>query len=96
MARAALSAMGPELLERVIQAASYQVGRLYDPIEDDPECEAFIASARWEAAEAARAAGIEGRGSCHFVWTEQAKVLRERDGVIWFSPKEMNPHVTYD
>jgi ribosomal protein L7/L12 len=35
-------------------------------------------------------------GGCHFVWNEMKKILREENGIEWFSPREMNPGTVFD
>ncbi|MCC4591360.1 hypothetical protein LL974_09470 [Xanthomonas campestris pv. cannae] len=97
-ASAVLAAMEPLLRERVLLASQqFQSSRgLRDPLEFAPETSALIESARAEATERARASGRIGRGSCHFIWQEQARILYERYNFVWFSPKAMNPDVVYD
>ena len=93
-----LGAMEPLLRERVLLAIQQpQNSRdLRDPLESAPETVALIESASAEATELARASGRTGRGSCHFIWQEQARILSERYNLVWFSPKAMNPDIVYD
>jgi len=95
---AVLGAMEPLLRERVLLASrqTQNLGSLRDPLEFAPETSAIIEAASAEARELARASGRIGRGSCHFVWREQARILAKRHELVWFSPKAMNPGVTYD
>ena len=95
---AVLGAMEPLLRGRVLLASrqAQNLGSLRDPLELAPETSALIEAASAEAKELARASGRFGRGSCHFVWREQARILAERHELVWFSPKAMNPGVTYD
>lgn len=97
-ASTALKAMEPLLRERVLRAVAHASGpiRLHDPIEDDADTMTLIAAARAEAEALARAAGLSGRGSCHFIWREQARILAERHGLAWYSPQRMNPSMFYD
>ena len=37
-----------------------------------------------------------GRGLCHRVWGRTKELMRERHGIDWRSPREMNPDVTFD
>ncbi|WNL47908.1 hypothetical protein RKE25_09880 [Dyella sp. BiH032] len=93
-----LSAMSPDLRERVLLAIKQKGDGwlLVDPIETD----AILAGKVREAAdEASRAADVAGRhrlGRCHFVWAMQKKILAERYGITWFSPADMNPAVFFD
>jgi hypothetical protein len=97
-ASAVLGAMEPLLRERVLLASQQLQNShgLRDPLELAPETSAIIEAAFAEAQELARASGRTGRGSCHFVWREQARILAERHELVWFSPKAMNPGVIYD
>lgn len=98
LAKDTLRAMQPLLRARVllaIQRPKRQVG-LVDPLQDDPHFGRLISAAAVEARELAQQAGRTGRGSCHFVWREQARILLERHDIVWFSPKQMNPHTVYD
>jgi hypothetical protein len=92
-----LEAMQPELRRRVLAAATSQVGILHDPIEDEPAHSATVAAALVEAEEIIQKNGIAGRrGACHTLWSEQARILRERHGLVWHSRREMNPDVVFD
>jgi hypothetical protein len=90
--------MEPLLRQRVLRAVAHASGpiRLHDPIEDDPQTVALVAAARAEAEALAQAAGCNGRGRCHFIWREQARILAERHDLVWYSPKRMNPAMFYD
>ena len=37
-----------------------------------------------------------GRGLCHRTWDRIKELLRERHGIEWRSPREMNPWVIFD
>lgn len=37
-----------------------------------------------------------GRGLCHRLWNRTKELMRERHGIDWRSPREMNPDVTFD
>lgn len=97
-AKELLSEMQPALRERVLVAIKQQMDQrfLVDPIESDPLLAAKVQEAKEEAQHAARLSGHVGRGSCHFVWLMQAKILAERHGITWFSPREMNPEMVFD
>lgn len=93
-----LSQMEPLLRGRILQAIQKpnRSLALRDPIEDEPVISKLIKAAAIEAEEIAKAGGRTGRGSCHFIWNEQARILSERHGIIWYSPAQMNPGVMYD
>lgn len=98
LAQNTLRAMEPLLRERVliaIQRPKRQRG-LVDPIQEDPHAGPLVSASAEEARELAQHAGHIGRGSCHFIWREQARILLECHNIVWFSPKQMNPHTIYD
>jgi len=69
----------------------------YDPIEDDPELHSTIDQARRDAEEIANARGLESqRGTCHLLWSEQERLLKERHNIVWFSRAAMNPGTCFD
>lgn len=35
-------------------------------------------------------------GSCHEIWHRQKTILKERYGIIWYSPSEVHPNTIYD
>ena len=35
-------------------------------------------------------------GSCHFYWANKKRILKEKYGIEWKSPAELNPHVCFD
>jgi hypothetical protein len=37
-----------------------------------------------------------GRGLCHRIWARTKELLKERHGIEWRSPREMNPCVVFD
>lgn len=93
----ALNSMDLLLRERVLLAAKTQQGIFYDPIEDEPEYATAFATAADEAKASVQIQGLANRrGSSHLLWAEKAKILRERFDIQWFSPREMNPFVTFD
>lgn len=93
-----LSAMLPDLRERVLLAVRQRSGGklLVDPIETDLVLARKVREAADEASRAVNLAGHQGRGRSHVVWAMQKKILAERYGIVWFSPREMNPEVTFD
>ncbi len=93
-----LSEMTPALRERVMRAIKLQgdPGLLVDPIEREPLMATKIQEANAEATQLADQSGITGKGRSHFVWTSQAQILAERHGIQWFSPRQMNPDVSFE
>ena len=35
-------------------------------------------------------------GSCHWIWAEKKRILKEKYGIIWYAPFEVNPDCIYD
>ena len=35
-------------------------------------------------------------GSCHRLWAIQKQILKEKYGITWYSPEELNPEIIYD
>ena len=35
-------------------------------------------------------------GSCHRLWAIQKQVLKEKYGITWYTPAELNPEIKYD
>ncbi|MBD1812991.1 hypothetical protein NDA07_01485 [Microcoleus vaginatus DQ-U2] len=67
----------------------------HDPIEDDPKFKSIIEAAEREA-EAELANEPEVLGYCHQFWSTKTRILKEKYGVDWKSPAEMNPDVLFD
>lgn len=85
-----------QLLRERIEIAKQQQGAcdlLHDPIEDDPLIHPMIAEA---AAQAEAEVPDSGMGWCYSVWEAQQRILRNRFGIEWFDPSEMNPGSLFD
>lgn len=78
--------------ERRIISNLRQTNSYYDPMEDDPVQGPIIKQVNDEVSR--KKAGQRVR--CHSLWYEVALTLRERHGIIWFPPSEMNPGEIYD
>lgn len=93
----------PKLCARIIKAKSNSLG-LYDPIEDEPSLLVQISEAKAEAEKTVDRMKAEiglDKSPCHFswcytYWCETKRILRDRFGIEWFSPAEMNPRVKYE
>ena len=35
-------------------------------------------------------------GCCHTIWALQKRILKEKYGITWYSPDELNPEIIYD
>ena len=62
---------------------------VHDPIEDDPLFRDVVKAAEREAEE--ELVNVpKKRGFCHRLWSVQKRILREKYGVAWKSPAELN------
>jgi hypothetical protein len=82
----------------------------FDPIELDPkyqelikgidcEVEGYVAEETKNRLDRQKEANLEFmglRGMCHFEWRKKKELLKEKHGISWKSPREMNPHVVFD
>lgn len=71
-------------------------GLRYDPIEDDPAVQPFLRAAEQEAREAPENQGERPKGWVHGFWRVKKRILKEKYGVDWQSPADMNPRVAFD
>lgn len=69
-----------------------------DPLEDLPQFRAAFDEASQLAEEKARLyrAARGPLGAIHIYWAEKQRVLREKYGLGWKTPGELNPSVNYD
>lgn len=37
-----------------------------------------------------------GIGYCHYYWAEKKRILREKYGIDWATPAELNPYCIFD
>lgn len=70
-------------------------GFKYDPIEDDPKFKSIIEAAEKEV-EVELANEPKVMGYCHQYWETKKRILKEKYGIDWKSPSEMNPDVLFD
>lgn len=71
----------------------------HDPQEDEPRLRVIIL----EAGEEAEAALTQEQhvatgqmGFCYVLWCRQKEILKNKHGIDWKSPEEMNPTVLFD
>lgn len=74
-----------------------------DPFGDDPESMKFSISKRIEEAKRLLTSNPEHAaelfmqlGSCHTLWALQKRILKEKYGITWYTPSELNPDVKFD
>jgi hypothetical protein len=69
-----------------------------DPKERDPRYRHIIKVAEQEAEEeVAREYGNKMfLGKCHMVWGIQKEILKNKYGIDWKDPAEMNPDIMFD
>ena len=62
-----------------------------------PRKKLLVKLAELEAQEQLRASGIPRTlGYCHALWAAQREILKEKYGIDWRSPAEMNPNIIFD
>ena len=70
---------------------------VHDPVEDTPAYRAVEVQVDADAEAAVAAAGIARTdGWCHAFWDAKQRILQERHGLAWRSPRQMNPGVVFD
>jgi len=69
----------------------------HDPIEDDPAIMPLIDAAALEAARLLEHDPRRGQmGFCYVGWAATKRILREKHGIEWKTPSEMNPNILFD
>lgn len=69
----------------------------HDPKEEDPKYKDIIEQARIEAEDIiSKEYPDASLGRCHAVWAEQKRILKEKHGIDWKTPKELNKHTCFD
>lgn len=85
-----------DLIDRIVQAYETQSERLlHDPVEDDPAFSIAITEADREVARLLKDEPNR-LGLCHLGWRHKKQILKERFGLTWYSPAEMNPGCVFD
>lgn len=69
-----------------------------DPIESDPAYADILAEAEAAARENMGIIGLteQSMGACHFIWGGKKQYLKEKYGIDWKSPAELNPGCCFD
>lgn len=89
-----LEGVEPARWARILAACRTQQPLFHDPIEDESALALAFEQARALAlAEVGRDSGI---GYGQRIWSAKKRILRERFGIQWFTPAEMNPDVQLD
>lgn len=88
-----------------VSGISERNGEYYDSIEDDPRAQPLLRAAEQEAKENLkdhpwnpenpkyRAGQL---GFTHVYWKEKKRILREKYGISWWTPAQLNPGTAYD
>jgi Kunitz/Bovine pancreatic trypsin inhibitor domain len=72
-------------------------GLNYDPMEDDPRYAGIFKTIDAEVKESLAADPRYGRrGSVHIYWDTKQRLLKQKYGIDWRSPGELNPQVIFD
>jgi hypothetical protein len=67
-----------------------------DSLEDDPAKAEIFRQTRAEVTAWMEARDIKGLGSCHSYWGEMRRILKEKHGIVWKSPSELEPFTLFD
>ena len=80
------------------QRISGEYGHRYrvDPAEDDPQFATVLLRATLDVDAALAGEDRTITGFCHLSWRTKQRVLRERYGVEWRTPVELNPQIIFD
>jgi len=67
-----------------------------DPAEDDPQLATVLLRATLEAELELIGENRNVMGFCHLFWQTKQRILRERYGVEWRTPAELNRQIIFD
>jgi hypothetical protein len=67
-----------------------------DPAEGDPRLAAVLLRATLEADAELAGEDRDAMGFCHLHWHAKQRILRDRYGVEWRTPAELNPRINFD
>ena len=90
--------------ERIEQEEKWlETETLDTPFGDDPESIKISTSKRIEEAKRLLSSNPEQAaklfmqlGSCHTLWIFQKRILKEKYGITWYTPAELNPDIKFD
>jgi len=69
----------------------------YDPIDCDPKFKAILDTVMTEVENELANHEMKGQpGFCHFIWARKKRILKEKYGLDWRTPRERNPMNFYD
>jgi hypothetical protein len=70
----------------------------HDPIEDDPAYHTILEAAdKVEHDEFnARNPGPAKLGNVHGIWAIKKRILKDKHGIVWRTPAELNPRMALD
>ena len=84
-----------EMLERLRRQYPHLKRPGRDPVEDTEEYKNIEDELQRELDEIFKDSPRR-LGFCHVYWATKKRILKEKYGIDWKSPKEMNPGVIYD
>ncbi len=67
--------------ERKMRSKAYIIAKVQELLSIDP---------------AQAAEYVSQLGSCHRLWAMQQNILKERYGITWYTPSELNPDIVFD
>ncbi len=65
-----------------------------DPIESDPKYKEILSSVDKEIEK--KYGDSPPMGYCHMLWAKKKQILKEKHGIDWKSPADLNPHIQFD
>jgi hypothetical protein len=83
-----------EVAEKQRRPSEANLLLLHDPIEDEEPTASLVREAR-NKADAELDMKIR-MGRCHGIWKRMKEILKTEHDIVWYSPAEMNPKVTFD
>lgn len=83
-----------DIPKRIREPKRSHSGLIYDPVEDTEEYLKIEDEVNKLAQE--RMGNIRGIGSCYIFWRAKKQILKEKYGIDWKSPSELNLHVMFD
>lgn len=71
-------------------------GLLADLVEKSSEYKRVVKQVEEEVKKIMEEKDIRGMGSCYTFWDEKQRILKEKHGITWRTPTELNPDVIFD